>query len=127
LHPTPPRRVRNFFGETPFGGRFAHPENFSGVTRTRPRQRASPLESIMFRAPGRRLAIPFVASFHSSPKVAARTDSQPGARKFMFFGMDQVASFQIFCGLFPMNFSGQEKTKQIILQIPNDLSQKDRD
>jgi hypothetical protein len=30
----------NFFGETPFGGRFAHPENFSGVTRTRPRQRS---------------------------------------------------------------------------------------
>ena len=40
-----------------------------------------PLESIMFREPGRRFTIPFVASFHSSPKVAARTDSQLGARQ----------------------------------------------
>jgi len=66
--------------ETPFGGRFAHPESFwCYAHQTAPTGKPFGIHHVS-RAQNR-LTIPIASSFHSSPKVAARTDSQPGARK----------------------------------------------
>jgi hypothetical protein len=82
--------VRNLFGETPFDGRFAHPD-FSGATRTRPRQRVSPsgldgsgaasleladlfLETFGAK-PVRNFPIPDGMIFHRMPGLVADSDS----------------------------------------------------